>query len=159
VLDKELAAARLEVRVGRQGRQPLDKGIVGRRRIGVGRGDGVVERGKDARRPLLFNQVADNLVVEVIDRRPLDLLADVLLLLRLERELDKDLLDCGRQRQRRQRRSSQLDEELARLGSARLGPATQRHSARLSERVALTLHRPSSTVRDRSSTGRTHASR
>jgi hypothetical protein len=33
------------------------------------------------------------LVVEVVDRRPLNLLSDILLLLSLERELDEDLLD------------------------------------------------------------------
>lgn len=50
----------------------------------------VVEGGKDARRALLFDEVADDLVVEVLDRGPLDLLAHVLFLLGLERELDED---------------------------------------------------------------------
>ena len=39
-----------------------------------------------------------NLVVEVIDGGPLDLLSNVLLLLGLESELDEDLLDCERER-------------------------------------------------------------
>ena len=56
----------------------------GRRRI--------VEGCEDAGRPALLDKVAHDLVVEVLDGRPLDLLRSVLLLLGLERELDEDLL-------------------------------------------------------------------
>ena len=55
-------------------------------------GAGVIESSEDAWRAPLLNEIADNLIVEVLDWRPLDLLADVLLLLRLESELDEDLL-------------------------------------------------------------------
>ena len=53
---------------------------------------GVVQGSKDTRWPLLLDQIAHNLVVEILDGRPLDLLALVLFLLRLERQLDEDLL-------------------------------------------------------------------
>ena len=55
-------------------------------------GAGVIESSEDAWRAPLLDEIADNLIVEVLDWRPLDLLADVLLLLRLESELDEDLL-------------------------------------------------------------------
>lgn len=41
---------------------------------------------------LLFNEVTDDLVVEVRDRLPLDSLLEVLLLLRLESQLNEQLL-------------------------------------------------------------------
>ena len=52
----------------------------------------VVQGSEDSRRSAFLDEVAYNLVVEVFNWRPLDLLADVLLLLRLESELDEDLL-------------------------------------------------------------------
>lgn len=52
----------------------------------------VVEGGKNARWATFFDQIADDLVVEVLDRSPLDLLSNVFLLLSLESEFDKDLL-------------------------------------------------------------------
>ena len=55
-------------------------------------GAGVIESSEDAWRAPLLDEIADNLIVEVLDWCPLDLLADVLLLLRLESELDEDLL-------------------------------------------------------------------
>ena len=55
-------------------------------------GAGVIESSEDAWRAPLLDEIADNLIVEVLDWRPLDLLADVLLLLRLKGELDEDLL-------------------------------------------------------------------
>ena len=53
----------------------------------------IIKGRKNTRRSLFFDEVADDLVVEVLDGRPLDLLADVLLLLSLEGELDEDLLE------------------------------------------------------------------
>ena len=55
-------------------------------------GASVIESSEDAWRAPLLDEIADNLIVEVLDWRPLDLLADVLLLLRLKSELDEDLL-------------------------------------------------------------------
>ncbi len=52
----------------------------------------IVQRGKNTRGSAFLNEVAYNLVVEVLDGRPLDLFANVLLLLGLEGELDEDLL-------------------------------------------------------------------
>lgn len=82
--------------------------------------DGVVEGGEDTGGTLLLNKLADDLelhavslrekaggsgrparshlVVKVVDRRPFDLLADVLLLLGFEGELNEDLLDWRAQR-------------------------------------------------------------
>ena len=58
----------------------------------MGSSAGVVQGSEDSWRATLFNKVAHDLVVEVLDGCPLDLLSDVLLLLGLERELDEDLL-------------------------------------------------------------------
>lgn len=89
---EELLSPRLKLRVG-DAAEALDERAVGGGWVGVRGGAGVVEGSKDAWRALLLDQVAYDLVVEVLDRRPLDLLAHVLLLLRLERELNKDLLE------------------------------------------------------------------
>ena len=56
----------------------------GRRRI--------VEGCEDAGRPALLDKFAHDLIVEELDRRPLDLLSGVLLLFGLESELYEDLL-------------------------------------------------------------------
>lgn len=56
------------------------------------RGARIVEGRKDAWWASFLNQVTDNLVVEVLDRRPFDLFSDILFLLRLERQLDENLL-------------------------------------------------------------------
>lgn len=53
---------------------------------------GIVQGGENTRRTLLFDQVAHNLVVEVVDRCPFDLLPHIFFLLGLEGELDEDLL-------------------------------------------------------------------
>jgi len=58
----------------------------------MGRRTGIVESGEDTRRATFFDQVAHNLIVEVLDRSPLDLLPDVFLLFSLEGEFDEDLL-------------------------------------------------------------------
>ena len=93
MLDQELRATGLEVRVARKRRGALNEGVVGGGGVGVGGRASVVQRGKDAWGPAFLDEVADDLVVEVLDGRPLDLLADVLLLLGLEGELDEDLLE------------------------------------------------------------------
>lgn len=53
----------------------------------------VIEGGEDARWAALLDEVAHNLVVEVLDRRPLDLFCSILLLFCFEGELDEDLLE------------------------------------------------------------------
>jgi hypothetical protein len=68
--NKELGSARLKLWT-RNAAKTLTERSVCRGRVGVGGGARVVERGKDAWRTLLLDQVADDLVVEVVDRRPL----------------------------------------------------------------------------------------
>jgi len=58
----------------------------------MGRRAGVVESGENTRRTTFFDQVAHNLIVEVLDWSPLNLLPDVFLLFSLEGEFDEDLL-------------------------------------------------------------------
>lgn len=53
----------------------------------------VVKRCEDSRGSLLLNEIAHNFVVEVLDRCPLDLFADVFLLLGLKGQFDEDLLE------------------------------------------------------------------
>jgi hypothetical protein len=70
VLDEELAAASLELRV-RETAKTLGEGVVGGGRVGVSGGASIVESGEDSRRALLLDEVADDLVVEVLDGCPL----------------------------------------------------------------------------------------
>lgn len=53
---------------------------------------GVVQSSEDPRGAALLNEVADDLVVEVFDFRPLNPLANIFLLLGLESQLDENLL-------------------------------------------------------------------
>ena len=53
---------------------------------------GVVKGSENTRWATFFDQVAHDLVVEVLDRGPLDLLPNVFLLLGLEGQFDEDLL-------------------------------------------------------------------
>lgn len=53
---------------------------------------GIVECRKDTRRSLSFNEITHDLIVEILNWRPLDLLADVFFLLSLQGELNEDLL-------------------------------------------------------------------
>lgn len=80
------------MRVGRESGCTLDKAIVRSGRVGMCSRASVIECSKDARRSALFDEVTHNLVVEVFDWCPLDLLANVLFLLALQGELDEDLL-------------------------------------------------------------------
>jgi len=109
VLDQELIAAGLEVGIRGKHIAPLDEGVVGSGRVGVGGRGSVVQGSEDTGGTLLLDQSAYDSVVEdcgvlglvintsevwlTLDRSPLDLLADVFLLLRLQRKLDKDLLE------------------------------------------------------------------
>lgn len=53
---------------------------------------GVVEGCENPRWATFFDQVAHDLVVEILDRGPLNLFPNVFLLFGLEGELDEDLL-------------------------------------------------------------------
>mmetsp|Transcript_38632 Transcript_38632/g.97283 ORF Transcript_38632/g.97283 Transcript_38632/m.97283 type:complete len:293 (-) Transcript_38632:1209-2087(-) len=59
---------------------------------GFGEVDHVVEEGEHSGRALALDEIAADLVVEELDRLPLDLLASVLVLLLLQGEVDEDLL-------------------------------------------------------------------
>ena len=78
--------------VRRESGGTLDEAVIGSGRVGMCSRTSVVECSKDARWAALLYEVAHDLVVEVLDRCPLDLLADVLLLLALQGKLDEDLL-------------------------------------------------------------------
>ena len=53
---------------------------------------GVVQGSEDSGGATLLNEIADDLVVEVLNFRPLDPLTNIFLLLSLESQLDKNLL-------------------------------------------------------------------
>ena len=54
---------------------------------------GIIKSRKDSRRAPFFDEVAYNLVVEVFDGIPFNLLSDVFLLLRLQSQFNKNLLE------------------------------------------------------------------
>ena len=58
----------------------------------MGRSSRVIECREDTGRTSFFNEVAHDLVVEVLDRSPFDLLLYVFFLLSFQRELNEDLL-------------------------------------------------------------------
>lgn len=53
----------------------------------------VIKRSKNTRRSTFFDQVTDNLVIEIRYRRPLDLFPDVFFLFGLESKLNEYLLE------------------------------------------------------------------
>lgn len=104
MLDEELVTATFEVLIGGKGVEALHERAVCCCWIGVRGCTCVVQSCKDTRWSLFFYQITHDFVIEVIDRRPFDLFADILLLFRLECELDEDLpvvtresLLCGRE--------------------------------------------------------------
>ena len=76
---------------GKDGRS-LDEAAISGGRVSMGRRAGVVESGENTRRATFFDQVAHDLIVEVLDWSPLNLLPDVFLLFSLEGEFDENLL-------------------------------------------------------------------
>ena len=70
----------------------MDEAVIGSGRVCVCGSASVVESGEDTRGSSFFDEIAYNLVVKVLDRRPFDLFSNVLLLFSLQRELDEDLL-------------------------------------------------------------------
>jgi len=58
----------------------------------VGGSDSIVKSGKNPGRPLFLDEIANDFVVKVVDWSPLDLFSGILLLLRLESELNENLL-------------------------------------------------------------------
>jgi hypothetical protein len=92
VLHQKLGTASLKVRVGGKSRCTLYKAVVSRGRIRVCSRGGIVQSSEDPRGAALLNKVADDLVIEVFDLRPLDLLTDIFFLFSLQSQLDEDLL-------------------------------------------------------------------
>jgi hypothetical protein len=80
------------MRVGRKGSCTLYEAVISRHRIGMRSCGSVIQRSEDPRGPALLNEIADDLVIEVFDFRPLDPLTDIFLLLSLECQLDENLL-------------------------------------------------------------------
>jgi len=72
------------MRVASKSGTSLYKTIVGRRRIRMRSRRSVVQGGKDSRGATLLNEIADDLIVEVFDFRPLNPLTNIFLLLGLE---------------------------------------------------------------------------
>lgn len=92
MLNEELSASGLEMRIRRKHRSTLDEAIIRSRRIRMRCSASIIQGSENTRRSLLFDQVAHDLVIEVLDWRPLDLFPDILLLLSLERQFDENLL-------------------------------------------------------------------
>jgi hypothetical protein len=92
MLDKEGGTTRLEMGVGGKTTETLNQRVIGGVRVGVGSRAGIVHSSENARGSLLLDKIAHNLVVEKVDGGPLNALSDVLLLLGLEGQFNKDLL-------------------------------------------------------------------
>ena len=92
VFHQKLGTTSLEMGVGGKSRGTLYKAIISRGRIRVCSRGGIVQRSEDPRGAALLNKVADDLVIEVFDLRPLNLLTDIFFLLGLQSQLDEDLL-------------------------------------------------------------------
>lgn len=92
MLHQELATTRLKVRIRCKSGGALDERAISSSWVGVSSSSGIIQGGKNSRWATFFNQIADNLVVEIVDWCPLNLLAYVFLLLGFEGELDENLL-------------------------------------------------------------------
>ncbi|SRR6266702_2296924 len=92
VLYQKLGSAGLKVRVRGKSRGTLYKAVISCGRIRVCSRCGIVQSSENPRRAALLNKVADDLVIEVFDLCPLDLLTDIFFLFSLQSQLDEDLL-------------------------------------------------------------------
>jgi len=70
MLDQEFRSSRFELRIT-DSSQTLAERSIGGSRVGMSGSASIVERSKDTGRSFLFDQVANDLVVEVIDWSPL----------------------------------------------------------------------------------------
>jgi hypothetical protein len=80
------------MRVASKSGASLYETVVGRRGICMRSCRSVVQGSEDSRGATLLNEIADDLVIEVFDFRPLDPLTNIFLLLGLESQLDENLL-------------------------------------------------------------------
>jgi len=92
VFDQELSTASLEMRVGGKSRSSLDEAVISCCRICMCGCCGIVQSSENSRRAAFLNEIAYDLVVEIFNFGPLNLLADIFFLLGLECQLDKNLL-------------------------------------------------------------------
>lgn len=92
MFDQELSSASLEMRVASKTGASLYKTVVGCRGVCMCSCRSVIQGGEDPRGSTLLNEIADDLVVEIFDFRPLDPLTNIFLLLSLEGQLDENLL-------------------------------------------------------------------
>ena len=90
--DQKLCTAGLKVGVRGQHGSALNETIISSRWIGMGGRTSIIQCREDSWGSSFFDQVANDLVIEVFDRRPLDLFSDIFFLLRLQSKLDEYLL-------------------------------------------------------------------
>ena len=92
MFDQELRPASLEVRVSSKSRSSLYKAVISCHRICMCSCCGIVQSSKDSGGTTFLDEIADDLVVEIFNLGPLNLLANVFLLFSLEGQLDENLL-------------------------------------------------------------------
>src|ERR1700676_1087017 len=80
------------MRIRGKHRSSLYKTVVSRRWIRMRRCAGIIQRSKNSGRSLFLDEITQDLVVEILDGCPLDLLPNVLFLLCLECQFNEDLL-------------------------------------------------------------------
>lgn len=80
------------MRVGGKSRGSLYETVISCHRVCMRGCRSVVQSSENSRRATLLNEIADDLVVEVFDFRPLNPLTNIFLLLGLESQLDENLL-------------------------------------------------------------------
>ena len=92
MLHQKLGSASLKVRVGSKSSSTLYEAVISCGRIRVCSCGGIVQSSEDSGGAALLNKVADDLVIEILDLRPLDLFTDIFFLLGLQGQFDEDLL-------------------------------------------------------------------
>ena len=92
VFDQELRSSGFKVSVRGKHGASLDKTAVSGGWICVCSRTSVVQRSEDTRRSFLFNEIADDFVIEILDGCPFDFFTHVLFLFRFECKFDEDLL-------------------------------------------------------------------
>jgi len=92
MLDQKLGPTTLKMGITGECSGTLDKGVICCRWIRVRCGSCIVQGREDSWGATFFDQVADNLVVKIFDRCPIDFFPYVFFLLGFECQFDEDLL-------------------------------------------------------------------
>jgi hypothetical protein len=92
MFDQELRPASFEVRVRSESRSSLYEAVISGHRICMGGCCGIVQSSEYSGGATFLDEIADDLVVEIFNLGPLNLLTNVFLLLGLESQLDENLL-------------------------------------------------------------------